>query len=84
METGIKLDDIDNIFGRYTSGKIIDKTIMHTKSTIYNNRKTGKKHYISDVKRSLYDHLLIEEHHAVLNQRDECFWTLWEKIYNEL
>ena len=40
VETGIKLDDIDRIFGRNASENIINKMILCAKITIYNNRKT--------------------------------------------
>ena len=84
LETGIKIDDIDKIFGRNISEKIINKTIMCAKTTIYNNKKTGKIHHIDDVKRSLYYHLHIEKYHAVLNQDEEEFYRIWERVYNDL
>ena len=49
----IKLSNIDKIFGRQTSDKLIDKIILYTKRVIFNNRKNGKIHNINDVKRKL-------------------------------
>ena len=45
-----KISDIHKIFGQRAKEEIIDKTITATKAIIYNNRKTGKKHKIIDVK----------------------------------
>ena len=59
----IKLDDVDKIFGR-NSDQLIDKTLISTKIVIYNNRKTGKRHHVNDVKRSLYNQLCLEEYQA--------------------
>ena len=72
LETGIKLD-IDKIFGRDTSEESIDKTILCTKIIIYNDRKTGKKHHIRDVKMSLYNHLRIERVSCSVKSRGRRF-----------
>ena len=84
VEAGIKLDDIDKIFGRNVSETIINKTILCAKIVIYNNRKTGKIHHINEVKRSLYYHLRCVEYHAVLNQREKDFYKIWGRVYNDL
>ena len=84
VEAGIKLDDIDKIFGRSVSEIIINKTILCAKIVIYNNRKTGKIHHINEVKRSLFYHLRIVEYHAVLNQREKDFYKIWGRVYNDL
>ena len=56
---------------------------MCTKVTVFNNRKSGKKHHLKDIKRALFNQLKIEEYHAIVNQK-EYFQREWNKIYNEL
>ena len=57
----IRFNEIEKLFGLNSSDRIIDKVIMCTKLVIYNNRKTGKRHHINDVKRMVYSQLSLEE-----------------------
>ena len=79
-----KISDIDKIFGQASKGDIINKIITATKAIIYNNRKTGKKHKINDIKTLLFHQLRTEEYEATLNQNEEYFFNTWGNIYIEL
>ena len=80
----IKINEIEKIFGSNPPDKIIDKVIMCTKLVIYNNRKTGKKHHINEVKRMVYSQLNLEEYHAKLMLKETEFQEIWGRVYNEL
>ena len=79
-----KISDIDKIFGQASNGDIINKIITATKAIIYNNRKTGKKHKLNDIKRLLFHQLRTEEYEATLSQNEEFFFDTWGNIYIEL
>ena len=55
---------------------------MSTNIVIYNDRKTGKQHYINELKRSLFNQLRLEEYYAIKNQIK--FVIVWDKVYEEL
>ena len=82
--TYTKFNEIEKIFGLKSSDKLIDKVIMCTKLVIFNNRKTGEKHHINDVKLMLYSQLSLEEYHSKVNLQEESFRETWDRIYNEL
>ena len=79
-----KISDIDKIFGQASNGDIINKIITATKAIIYNNRKTGKKHKLNDIKRLLFHQFRTEEYEATLSQNEEFFFDTWGNIYIEL
>ena len=80
----VKLSHIDKIFGRQNAEELIDKIILCAKVTIFNNRKTGKKHHIEDVKRALFRQLKVEEYQADLSQKQTQFIEVWGPVYNKL
>ena len=84
ISPSFKLPDIEKIFGYQTKNEIIDKVILNTKLTIYNNRKDGKSHHIKMIKRRLYDEIRLEEYEAKINQNEEQFWATWGSFFYEL
>ena len=43
-----------------------------------------EKHHIKEMKTSLFNQLCLEEYYAITNQMKEQFFTVWEKVYEEL
>ena len=80
----IKLTDIDKIFGYQTKNKFIDKVILNTKLTIYNNRKEGKNHHIKAVKRLLYNQFCIEQYEAKMTNTEGELAMTWLRMGEEL
>ena len=76
----IKLTDIDKIFGYQTKNEFIDKVILNTKLTIYNNWKEGKNHHIKAVKRLLYNQFCIEQYEAKMTDTEEQLTKTWVRM----
>ena len=81
IERGIKVSDIDKIFGMNMQGNFIDKTIIATKMVIYRNRQKGKNYHIEEVKSLLRQQMLLEEYDASVRGRKNEFLDIWERAY---
>ena len=81
IERGIKVSDIDKIFGMNMQGNFIDKTIIATKMVIYRNRQKGKNYHIEEVKSLLRQQMLLEEYDASVRGRQNEFLDIWERAY---
>ena len=80
----LKLSDIDKIFGYQTKNHVINKIILFTKVTIFNNRKDGKNTSLITIKKLLYNELRMEEYEANLNQNEQHFCATWNILFDEL
>ena len=80
----VKLTNIDKIFGRHSSDKIINRILLSTKTIIFNNRINGKYHLINDVTRALFRQLGIEEYQTTLSANETQFVEIWGLVYTEL
>ena len=80
----LKLSDIDKIFGYQTKNHVINKIILFTKVTIFNNRKDGKNTRLITIKKLLYNELRMEGYEANLNQNEEHFCATWRILFDEL
>ena len=77
----VKLSNIYKIFGIQSSDNLLDKIILNTKIIIFNNRKNGKNHNISDLKREMFKQLQIEECQAKMEQNEDKLIELWDELY---
>ena len=80
----IKLTDINKIFGYQMNNEVIDKVILNTKITIYNNRKEGKHHHIKAIKRLLYNQFCMEQYEAKMTNTEEKLARTWLRLGEEL
>ena len=74
----VKLSTIDKIFGMQSSDNLLDKIILNAKIIIFSNRKNGKNHTISDLKRKMFKQLHIEKYQAKMDQNEDKLIELLE------
>ena len=79
VETWLK-----SVFSPHIKLTDIDKVILNTKLTIYNNRKEGKDRHIKAVKRLLYNQFCIEQYVAKMTNSEGELALTWLRMGEEL
>ena len=79
-----KIGEVEKIFGTNNTDNIVNRVVTVSIQIIYRNRQTGKRYFLSDVKRSLSYQMQLEEFRSSLDNNIPKFNIIWGNLYDEL